>query len=226
MQPLATLNLWMERIRDRERAGTFARFLARRFLDDRLFQAAAALAYTTIFALVPLAIVVLGVLSAFPVFGEWRDQLTEYIFSNFVPSAASAVKETLRLADAGGQRLGLVETWQDDRDLHLVRAHDEPATFPAAGLPSGSGASSAPGPRIILRAEKMSKRFGDVVAVDQLWSKLHHHPRTGIAGGRFQQQHRLELVVVPDRERSAIVGRLRMQVAHCRDGEQANGEQW
>src|SRR5690606_33988902 len=94
MLPLSTVNQWIERVRDRERAGTFARFLARRFLDDRLFQAAAALAYTTIFALVPLAIVVLGVLSAFPVFGEWRDQLTEYIFSNFVPSAASAVKET------------------------------------------------------------------------------------------------------------------------------------
>jgi membrane protein len=95
MQPLATLEQWMDRMRDRERVGTFARFLARRFLDDHLFQAAAALAYTTIFALVPLAIVVLGVLSAFPVFGEWRDQLTEYIFSNFVPSAASTVKETL-----------------------------------------------------------------------------------------------------------------------------------
>ncbi|TWT20054.1 YihY family inner membrane protein [Luteimonas marina] len=95
MQPLSTFNLWMERVRDRERTGTFARFLARRFLDDRLFQAAAALAYTTIFALVPLAIVVFGVLSAFPVFGEWREQLTEYIFSNFVPSAASTVKETL-----------------------------------------------------------------------------------------------------------------------------------
>jgi len=95
MQPLSTFNLWMERVRDRERTGTFARFLARRFLDDRLFQAAAALAYTTIFALVPLAIVVFGILSAFPMFGEWRDQLTEYIFSNFVPSAASTVKETL-----------------------------------------------------------------------------------------------------------------------------------
>ena len=95
MQPLATLEHWMDRVRDRERVGTFARFLARRFLDDRLFQAAAALAYTTIFALVPLAIVVLGVLSAFPMFGEWRDQLTEYIFSNFVPSAASTVKGTL-----------------------------------------------------------------------------------------------------------------------------------
>ncbi|TYT23162.1 YihY family inner membrane protein [Luteimonas viscosa] len=95
MQPMAMLDLWKSRMRDRARAGTFARFLARRFLDDRLFQAAAALAYTTIFALVPLAIVVLGVLSAFPVFGEWRDQLTEYIFSNFVPSAASTVKDTL-----------------------------------------------------------------------------------------------------------------------------------
>ena len=95
MQPLATLGQWVDRVRDRERVGTFARFLARRFLDDRLFQASAALAYTTIFALVPLAIVVLGVLSAFPMFGEWRDQLTEYIFSNFVPSAASTVKETL-----------------------------------------------------------------------------------------------------------------------------------
>jgi len=95
MQPLATLEQWTDRVRDRERVGTFARFLARRFLDDRLFQASAALAYTTIFALVPLAIVVLGVLSAFPVFGEWRDQLTEYIFSNFVPSAASTVKETV-----------------------------------------------------------------------------------------------------------------------------------
>ena len=104
MEPLSTVNLWMERLRDRERVRTFARFLARRCLDDRLFQAAAALAYTTIFALVPLAIVVFGVLAAFPMFGEWRDQLTEFIFSNFVPSAASAVKDTLiALLDNAGK---------------------------------------------------------------------------------------------------------------------------
>ncbi|KAF1708789.1 hypothetical protein CSC70_11790 [Pseudoxanthomonas kalamensis DSM 18571] len=95
MEPLDTLNRWSERLRDRERIGTFARFLARRFLDDRLFQAAAALAYTTVFALVPLAMVVLGVLSAFPVFDQWRDQLIEYVFSHFVPGAASAVMNTL-----------------------------------------------------------------------------------------------------------------------------------
>ena len=52
MEPLNTINLWMERARDRPRAASFGRFLWRRFLDDRLFQAAAALAYTTVFALV------------------------------------------------------------------------------------------------------------------------------------------------------------------------------
>lgn len=95
MEPLSTLNRWGERLRDRERMGTFARFLARRFLDDRLFQAAAALAYTTVFALVPLAMVVFGVLSAFPTFNEWSTQLSDYIFSNFVPGAASQLKSTL-----------------------------------------------------------------------------------------------------------------------------------
>lgn len=68
MEPLDSLNRWSERLRDRARAGTFARFLWRRFLDDRLFEAAGALSFTTTFALVPLSMVVFGVLSAFPVF--------------------------------------------------------------------------------------------------------------------------------------------------------------
>ncbi|KAF1714018.1 hypothetical protein CSC74_16735 [Pseudoxanthomonas yeongjuensis] len=95
MEPLDTVNRWTDRMRDRARAGTFTRFLAKRFLDDRLFQSAAALAYTTLFALVPLVMVVFGVLSAFPVFDEWSKQLSDYIFSNFVPSAASSVQEKL-----------------------------------------------------------------------------------------------------------------------------------
>ncbi len=96
MEPLDTFNRWVDRLRDRARVRTFARFLWRRFLDDRLFQAAAALAYTTVFALVPLAMVVFGVLSAFPVFDRWSDQLSDYIFSNFVPDAARAVETYLK----------------------------------------------------------------------------------------------------------------------------------
>lgn len=105
MEPLDSLNLWAERLRDRARTATFARFLWRRFLDDRLFQAAGSLAYTTVFALVPLAIVVFGVLSAFPMFDRWSEALSDYVFSNFVPSAARAAEGYLRQFSASAGQL-------------------------------------------------------------------------------------------------------------------------
>ena len=92
MEPLDSLNLLSDRVRDRARVGAFLRFVWQRFLGDRLFEAAGALAYTTVFALVPLSMVVFGVLSAFPVFDLWSASLKKYIFANFVPSAASAVQ--------------------------------------------------------------------------------------------------------------------------------------
>lgn len=95
MEPLDSLNRWSERLRDRARAGTFFRFTWKRFLGDRLFEAAGALSFTTVFALVPLSMVVFGVLSAFPVFDEWSSSLQAYIFANFVPRAASAVQNYL-----------------------------------------------------------------------------------------------------------------------------------
>jgi membrane protein len=96
MEPLVTIHRYSEYLRDRHRVGTFFRFLWTRFLGDNLFQAAGALSYTTVFALVPLSIVVFGVLSAFPVFDRWSDQLSDYVFSNFVPSSARAVETYLR----------------------------------------------------------------------------------------------------------------------------------
>jgi len=99
---------WLDRLTchwsNRARAFTFARFLSRRVLDDNLFSAAASLSYTTIFALVPLSMVVFGVLAAFPVFERWSDQLSDYVFSNFVPSSARAIETVLRdLARNAGQ---------------------------------------------------------------------------------------------------------------------------
>ena len=108
MEPLDSLNRWSERLRDRARAATFARFLWRRFLDDRLFEAAGALSFTTTFALVPLSMVVFGVLSAFPVFEEWRDQLTRFIFANFVPSSAEGIREWLLSFSANTGKLTAV----------------------------------------------------------------------------------------------------------------------
>lgn len=92
------------RLRDRARAISFGRFLSRRVLDDNVFEAAGALSYTTAFALVPVSMVVFGVLSAFPVFESLSDQLSTYIFTNFVPSAAFAVEKELReLASNAGK---------------------------------------------------------------------------------------------------------------------------
>ncbi|HWS77078.1 MAG TPA: YihY family inner membrane protein, partial [Thermomonas sp.] len=105
MEPLDSLNRWGERLRDRARAGTFFRFVWKRFIGDRLFEAAGALSFTTVFALVPLSMVVFGVLSAFPVFDQWSVQLSDYIFSNFVPRAANAVEKYLREFSANTKSL-------------------------------------------------------------------------------------------------------------------------
>lgn len=105
MEPLDSLNRWSDRLRDRARAGSFGRFVLKRFLGDRLFEAAGALSYTTAFALVPLSMVVFGVLSAFPVFNQWSESLTTYIFANFVPSAAKAVSGYLTDFSANTSKL-------------------------------------------------------------------------------------------------------------------------
>ncbi|MBB1059613.1 YihY family inner membrane protein [Marilutibacter spongiae] len=96
MDPLVSMSRLVERVQDRARNLAFSRFVGQRVLADNLFQAAGALAYTTVFALVPLSMVVFGVLSAFPVFNTWTDRLTDYVFTNFVPSAAASVATYLR----------------------------------------------------------------------------------------------------------------------------------
>lgn len=107
MEPLDTFYRWSERMTDRARARSFLRFLWQRSEDDRLFEAAGALAFTTVFALVPLSMVVFGVLSAFPVFESWSEQLTDYVFSNFVPDSARRVEDYLL---AFSQNIGQLTT--------------------------------------------------------------------------------------------------------------------
>ena len=71
----------------RDRLRALAQFVWQRFLADRCPQTAGALAYTTLFALVPVTAAALGVLSAFPAFQGWRERLSDFVFDNFVPSA-------------------------------------------------------------------------------------------------------------------------------------------
>lgn len=94
----------------RERVQAFARFLARRFVDDRCFETAGALSYTTVFALVPLSAVAFAIVSGFPVFQQWTDRLGDFVFSNFVPDAARTVETYLRQFTVGVSGLTLAGT--------------------------------------------------------------------------------------------------------------------
>ncbi len=71
--------------------------LARRVDEDRCFQVAAGLTFTTLLSLVPLFAVVLSVASAFPVFEQWTEVMQNFVFRTFLPDSGTrrAVREQL-----------------------------------------------------------------------------------------------------------------------------------
>ena len=80
---------------DRDRVRAFGKFVWRRFVDDKCFETAGALSYTTLFAIVPLTAAVFGILSALPSFDELGQRFQHFLFSNFVPAAGRAVQHYL-----------------------------------------------------------------------------------------------------------------------------------
>ena len=73
----------------------FWRLLFQNFLQHRGISSAAALTYTTLFAVVPLLTVTFSVISAIPFFHDFGGQIQTFIFSNFVPATGVAVQEYL-----------------------------------------------------------------------------------------------------------------------------------
>ncbi len=69
----------------------FARFVARRFMEDRCAQVAASLTFTTLLALVPLVTVTVTVFAAFPIFSDLITQLKIFMLLNMVPEVAGKI---------------------------------------------------------------------------------------------------------------------------------------
>jgi membrane protein len=109
MQMIETLKRWSSRT-DWYRFQSFSRFLLKRFIDDRLLASAGALAYTTMFAMVPFSAVFFAVMSAFPVFDSWTLKLTNFVFSNFVPSSATVVEGYIREFSTTARHLTIAGT--------------------------------------------------------------------------------------------------------------------
>lgn len=85
----------------------FCRFLIRRLRIDKASGHAAALTYTTLFAVVPMMTVTFAMLSAIPAFEGMGERIQLFIFRNFVPSTGEAVEAYLRNFTAQARHL----TW-------------------------------------------------------------------------------------------------------------------
>jgi membrane protein len=109
---------------------TFTRYALHRFSSDGCFAAAGALSYTTLVSLVPLGVIALGILSAFPNFATLRQDLLAFIFRNFVPQiseqaawwfeyfAASATQATaIGIVGIGATGILLLVTVEDQLNL-------------------------------------------------------------------------------------------------------------
>lgn len=80
---------------DRDRFHSFRRFVWQRFIDDKCFETAGALSYTTLVSLVPLIVASLAIFAAFPAFADARGLLIDFVFKSFVPAAGVRVQEYL-----------------------------------------------------------------------------------------------------------------------------------
>ena len=81
---------WTARIAERLRrflgsTAAFSLYALHRFNQDGCFAASGALSYTTLVSLVPLGVIGLGVLSAFPNLAGSREELLQLLFRNFIP---------------------------------------------------------------------------------------------------------------------------------------------
>lgn len=74
-----------------KRGKRLARHVWTHFQEDRCFEEAASLGYTSLLAMVPLLAVVFGIISAFPVFDQWSIIVKAFIFSNFVPESGEQI---------------------------------------------------------------------------------------------------------------------------------------
>ncbi|WP_329742722.1 YihY family inner membrane protein [Dyella sp. A6] len=90
---------------NRDRVQSLGRYLWRRFLDDKCFETAGALSYTTLVSLVPLMVAGLAMFSVFPVFAGARDTLLNYVFKNFVPAAGEHVQTALQAFASNASQL-------------------------------------------------------------------------------------------------------------------------
>ena len=71
----------------------FMQYMLRRIKREQIHVVAGFLAYVTLMSLVPLVVVMLSVMTAFPLFTDVRQVIEGFIYSNFLPTSGDIVQQ-------------------------------------------------------------------------------------------------------------------------------------
>ena len=71
----------------------FSWFFFRRMNSEQVHVTAGYLSYVTLMSLVPLMVVMLSVMTAFPIFAEIKDMIEGFVYQNFLPAKGDVVRE-------------------------------------------------------------------------------------------------------------------------------------
>ena len=70
-------------------------YLLRRFHEDRILYYSGYLSYVTLLSMVPLLAVIFSLFSIFPFFEKLKEEVEEFVFTNFVPELGDVVQEQI-----------------------------------------------------------------------------------------------------------------------------------
>lgn len=76
-----------------ERAVGFVLLLINNFKNERIHVTAGYLSYVTLMSLVPLMVVMLSVMTAFPIFSDIKELIENFVYQNFVPASGDVVQK-------------------------------------------------------------------------------------------------------------------------------------
>lgn len=87
---------------------SFGQYLYKRLFKEQIHVVAGYLAYVTLMSLVPLVVVMLSVMTAFPIFADIRLIIENFVYSNFVPAAGDVVQTHLTGFVSNASRMSAV----------------------------------------------------------------------------------------------------------------------
>ena len=87
---------WIKRIENNRQSQIFWHFMVffiKRITKEQVHITAGYLSYVTLMSLVPLIVVMLSVMTAFPIFADIKEIIENFVYQNFMPAAGDVVKE-------------------------------------------------------------------------------------------------------------------------------------